>query len=103
MKATQASGATPNWFALAGNGNRSLWSGKGRAAAKAVSALRGSSVDDVEHMTFDCSSLHAELQKHKSLYARGGVDSAACFKMDPIELAAFIHRYFKACNEEQEV
>ena len=40
MEAAQASGATPKWFALAGSGDRSLWSGKGGAGAKAVSALR---------------------------------------------------------------
>ena len=40
MEAAQASGATPNLFALAGSGKRSLWSGKGGAAAQVVSALR---------------------------------------------------------------
>ena len=34
----------------------------------------GSSVDDVEHMIFNCSSLEAERQKHQSLFARGRVD-----------------------------
>ena len=34
----------------------------------------GSSVDDVEHMVFDCSSLEAERQKHQSLFARRRVD-----------------------------
>ena len=40
MEAAQAFGAIQNWFALAGSGNRSLWSGKGGAAAQVVSALR---------------------------------------------------------------
>ena len=63
----------------------------------------GSSVDDVEHMIFDCKSLEAERQKHQSLFARGRVDLADFFEQDPIELAAFVHGCFKACNEEQEV
>ena len=33
----------------------------------------GSSVDDVEHMVYGCSSLAAERQKHQSLFARGRV------------------------------
>ena len=49
------------------------------------------------------SILEAERQKHKSLEARGRVDSADFFEQDPIELAAFVHGYFKTCNEEQEV
>ena len=36
----------------------------------------GSSVDDVEHMIFDCCILEAERQKHQSLFARGRVDLA---------------------------
>ena len=40
MDAAQASGATPHWFALAGSGKRSLWSGMVGAAAKVMSALR---------------------------------------------------------------
>ena len=62
-----------------------------------------SSVDDVEHMIFDCSSLEAERQKHQSLFARGWVDLADFSEQDPIELAAFVHGCFKACDEEQEV
>ena len=38
-----------------------------------------------------------------SLFARGRVVLAGYFKQDPIELAAFVHGRFKACNEEQEV
>ena len=63
----------------------------------------GSSVDDVEHMIFDSSSLEAERQNHQSLFARGRVDLADFFEQDPIELAVFVHSCFKACNEEQEV
>ena len=40
MEAAQASGATPNWFALAGSGKRSLWGSKGGARAEAVRALQ---------------------------------------------------------------
>ena len=59
----------------------------------------GSSVDDVEHMIFDCTSLEAERQKHQSLFARGRVILADFFEQDQIELAAFVHGCFKACNE----
>ena len=59
----------------------------------------GSSVDDVEHMIFDCTSLEAERQKHQSLFARGRVILADFFDQDQIELAAFVHGCFKACNE----
>ena len=31
------------------------------------------SVDDVEHMIFDCVAMDAERQKHQSLFARGRV------------------------------
>ena len=62
-----------------------------------------SSVVDVEHMIFDCSSLEAERQKHQSLFARGRVDLADLFEQDPIELAAFVHGCFKACIKKQEV
>ena len=92
MEAAQASGATltPNWFALAGSGNRSLWSGKGGAAAKVVPALRRElRTDDVEHMIFDCSSLEVNRQKHQALFARGSVDLADFFEQDPIELLLF--------------
>ena len=61
------------------------------------------SADDVEHMIFDCSNLEAERQKHQSLFARGRVDFGDFFEQDPIELAAFVHGCFKACNEEQGV
>ena len=63
----------------------------------------GSSVDDVEHMNFDCCILEAERQKHQSLFACGRVDLADFSESDPIVLAAFVHGGFKACNEEQEV
>ena len=63
----------------------------------------GSTVDDVEHMIFDSCSLEAERQKRQSLFARGRVDLADFFEQDPIELAAFVHGCFKACNEVQEV
>ena len=63
----------------------------------------GSSVDDVEHIHFDCSGLEAERQKHQSLFARERVYLADFFEQNPIELAAFVHGCFKACNVEQEV
>ena len=63
----------------------------------------GSSVDDVEHMNFDRTSLEAERQTHQFLFARGRVDLADFFEQDPTGLAAFEHGCFKACNEEQEV
>ena len=59
----------------------------------------GSSVDDVEHMIYGCTSLAAERQKNQSLFARGRVALADFFEQDPIELAAFVHGCFKACNE----
>ena len=59
----------------------------------------GSSVDDVEHMIYGCTSLAAERQKHQSLFASGRVALADFFEQDPIELAAFVHDCFKACNE----
>ena len=62
-----------------------------------------SSVDDVEHMILDCSRLEAERQKHQSLSARGRVEHADFFEQDPIELAAFVYKEFKACDEGQEV
>ena len=78
---------------------RQGWSGrKGRLCQR----CEGSSVDDVEHMIFDCSSLEAERQKHQFLFARGRVDLADLFEQDPIELA-IVHGCFKACNEEQDV
>ena len=40
MEAAKASGATPNWLALAGSGKWSLWGDKGGARAKAASTLR---------------------------------------------------------------
>ena len=62
----------------------------------------GNSVNDVEHMLFDCNSLEVERQKHQSLFACGRLDLADVFEQDPM-LATFIHNCFKACNEEQEV
>ena len=50
----------------------------------------GSSVDDVEHMIFDCSSLEAERQKHQSLIAHGRVNLADFLEQDPIKPAAFV-------------
>ena len=58
----------------------------------------GSSVDDVEHMIFDCTSLNAERQKHQSLFASGSVALADFFEQDQIELAAFVHGCFKVCK-----
>ena len=51
----------------------------------------GSSVDDVEHMIFDCTRLEAERRKNQSLFARERVDLADYFEQDPIELANFVH------------
>ena len=51
----------------------------------------------------DAQAMEAERQKHQSLFVCGRVDLADFFEQDPIELAAIVHGWFKACNEEQEV
>ena len=57
------------------------------------------SVDDVEHMIFDCVAMDVERQKHQSLFARGRVALVDFFIQDPTELAAFVHDCCKACKE----
>ena len=57
-----------------------------------------SSIDDVEHMIFDCSGLEVERQKHQSLFASGRVALVDFLQQDQIELAAFVHGCFKACK-----
>ena len=57
------------------------------------------SVDDVEHMIFDCVAMEVERQKHQSLFARGRVALVDFFIQDPTELAAFVHDCCKACKE----
>ena len=57
------------------------------------------SVDDVEHMIFDCVAMDAERQKHQSLFARGRVALVDFYIQDPTELAAFVHDCCKACKE----
>ena len=57
-----------------------------------------SSIDDVEHMIFDCSGLEVERQKHQYLFASGRVALVDFLQQDQIELAAFVHGCFKACK-----
>ena len=57
------------------------------------------SVDDVEHMIFDCVAMDVERQKHQSLFVRGRVALVDFFIQDPPELAAFVHDCCKACRE----
>ena len=57
------------------------------------------SVDNVEHMIFDCVAMDAEPQKHQSLFARGRVALVDFFIQDPTELAAFVHNCCKAYKE----
>ena len=57
------------------------------------------SVDDVEHMIFDCVAMDVERQKHRSLFARGRVALVDFFIQDPTELATFVHDCCKACKE----
>ena len=98
MEVAQASGATPNWSALAGSCR--FGAARVERQQKLCKRCEGSSVDDVEHIISACSSLEAGQQKRQSLFARGRVDLAVFFEQNPIEQAAFVYGYFKACNEE---
>ena len=57
------------------------------------------SVDDVEHMIFDCVAMDVEWQKHHSLFARGRIAFVNICIQDFTELAAFVHDCWKACKE----
>ena len=59
----------------------------------------GGTVDNVEHMIFDCAALEDERQKHQSLFSQGRVPLVDFFVQDPSELAAFVHGCCKACKE----
>ena len=72
-------------------GNRSLCAARVEREQRLCQRCEGSSVDDVEHMIFDCTRLEAERRKHQSLFARERVDLADYFEQDPIELANFVH------------
>ena len=68
-------------------------------ACAAIACIgKESSNDDVEHMIFDCSGLEVERQKRQSLFASGRVALVDFLQQDQIELAAFVHGYYKACK-----
>ena len=50
------------------------------------------SVDDVEHMIFECVAMVAERQKHQSLFARGRVALVDYFIQDPNRIGCFCAR-----------
>ena len=57
------------------------------------------SVDDVEHMIFDCVAMDVEWQKHQSLFVRGRIAFINICIQNFTELAAFVHDCWKACKE----
>ena len=72
MASAQTFGRTSNWIALVGSGDGLLWEFKRRAGSKTV-CCDADSVDDVEHIIFDCIAMNVERQKHQSQLKRGQV------------------------------
>ena len=73
MASAQAFGTTSNWIALVGSGDESLWECKIERAQRLCQRCDANTVDDVEHMIYDCVAMDAERHKHQSLCARGRV------------------------------
>jgi hypothetical protein len=56
------------------------------------------SVDDEEHMLFDCTALEEERLEHPSLFERNDLSLADFMAQDPTEMAAFVYDCFNACD-----
>jgi hypothetical protein len=54
------------------------------------------SVDDEEHMLFDCTAREEERLEHPSLFERNDLSLADFMAQDPTEMAAFVYDCFNA-------
>ena len=63
------------------------WRGtSGERAQRQCQRCDANSVDDVEHMIFDCVAMVVERQKHQSLFARGRVALVDFFYRGPYRI-----------------
>ena len=56
------------------------------------------SVDDEEHMVFDCAALEGQRWNHPSLFSSGSRSLRDFMAQDPTEVAAFVWECHKACT-----
>ena len=56
------------------------------------------SVDDEEHMVFDCAALEGQRWNHPSLFSSGSRSLREFMAQDPTEVAAFVWECHKACT-----